>query len=69
MYKDSTIEKINNLKINQTMRLGRCTIKCVPYSIFGSEKHGHYDCYDCIFYEKSKECGKLRCSTKVYIKL
>jgi len=61
MYKDSTIDKINNLKLNQTMRLGRCTIKCV---------HHIASCKDCIFDNKSKICMEIKdCMGKTYIKL
>jgi hypothetical protein len=58
MYKESTLKKINNLKLNQTMRLGRCTIKCVENKSIETSEHG---CNECIASKNKKNCREIAC--------
>lgn len=55
-YKQSTIDKINNLKLNQTMRLGRTKIICIDYTAFD------FTCEKC--YLHNNNCKSIQCLHK-----
>jgi len=62
IYKESTIKRINNLKTNQTMRLGKHTIKYIEH------KYNTIQCIICIFRNRVN-CSKINCTNKSYIKV
>jgi len=58
MYKNSTINRLNNLELNQTMRLGTVTIKRNPTDI-----HPYENCYF-----MQKDCSGINCPKSNFIK-
>lgn len=51
MYKEKTINRINNLKENEVMSLGRIKIKCT---------HKQHHCPKCFFHGK-ENCVNIDC--------
>lgn len=54
MYKEKTINRINNLKENEVMSLGRIKIKCT---------YQYQSCYECFFHNK-KDCVNINCASE-----